>query len=58
MARPKGRTGKPTNLYLTDEVKALASRIAFQDQISLSELVEQQLAALIKRRQKAEKIAA
>lgn len=53
MARAKGRNGSPTNLYLDDELKRAASKLAFIESKSLSELVEEELRKLIARRAKA-----
>lgn len=52
MARKKGKTGSRTNLYLDDDVKAQAIKLAFQENSSLSDLVEVGLRRLIARRAK------
>ena len=52
MARKKGRTGSPTNLYLDYDVKGAASKLAFTEGKSLSTLVNEELRKLIERRRK------
>jgi hypothetical protein len=37
--RPPGRKGGATNLYLPHDIKALASKVAFQRNQSLSQLI-------------------
>lgn len=52
MARKKGRTGSPTNLYLDDEVKKAATKLAFLTNQSLSSLVDAELRGLIARKKR------
>jgi len=42
--RPKGRNGKPKRLYLNEKVTRQADKLAFQRNMSLSQLVENLLA--------------
>jgi len=49
MARPKGRTGQPTNLYLPEATKAAASRMASARNMSLSQLIAELVETRIKR---------
>jgi hypothetical protein len=43
MARPKGRNGKPKRLYLNPKITRLADKLAFQRNLSLSQLVQKLL---------------
>lgn len=44
MARPRGRNGKPKRLYLDPKITRPADKLAFQRNMSLSQLVENLLA--------------
>lgn len=55
--RPRGRTGKPKKLYLNPKITGPADRLAFDRNLSLSQLVENLLAQELERNEQAKRAA-
>ena len=52
MATKKGRTGKPKRLYLNEKVTRAADKLAFENNMSLSQMVENLLVERLKKGKK------